>query len=537
MTLVGVFPPRDYAARRTLFDALELAMHARFRAVHETSASGVDALVAFDETAAAPAAPRHSKELSLVPQRGEARAPSSISFTDSPLLDSRLRGRLLAEEVRPVPLEAREGDEVLAATDGAPVWLKRRDSAREMDIVGAGPADLPPGGYLRDLVSPGRFAGMVPLIHFLREACAGSRWTPPPMRAAFVVDDPNLHWRTYGYIRYADLVAHARACDYHVVMAMVPLDAWFAHRSTVRLFRENRRVLSLCVHGNDHRRRDLARATTREEALRVLGAAVRRVQTFERKTGLDVSRVMIPPHEACSPASMGAMAELGFEAASATRPYSWMPFRPRHSDYEAPWPDHVLSGWHMTELMPDGFPVLVRRGVDELEDTVLRGFLDQPIVLYGHAHDFARGLDRLAQAASAVNSIPGVRWASLGDIVATSFETRREAATLRLRPFARRLRLDVDPDVDEIAIEPPPRVDGFDDGLTARSLEPPAALDVDHGLVRLPESRASAMTIELRWKPDRATSPAGVGRPSAEGAAIVRRVLTEARDRLKPLVR
>ena len=79
--------------------------------------------------------------------------------------------------------------------------------------------------------------------------CGSSGWVSPPVRACFLFDDPNLHRPTYGYVRYHDLVEEADRHDYHVSFAMIPLDGWFTHHATARLFRERSDRLSLLELG------------------------------------------------------------------------------------------------------------------------------------------------------------------------------------------------------------------------------------------------------------------------------------------------
>ena len=67
---------------------------------------------------------------------------------------------------------------------------------------------------------------------------------------------------------------------------------------------------------------------------------------------------------------------------------------------------------------------LVSRDAPEL---VLRAFLDQPLILYGHHEDVAPGLDVLGEAAEDVNRLGETRWCSLGEIAAP---TSRAAATV-----------------------------------------------------------------------------------------------------------
>lgn len=475
----------------------------------------------------------------IVFERAEAgrREPAMIAFATVDALDRRLRGRTLRENgVRGSKLEPIESDEILATADGNPVWLRRASHHSVTDIVISGPDELQAGEFLRDRISPGRMIELLPLIHFLREVTAAVAWTPTRPRAALVVDDPNLHWLSYGHLRYPELVKHARECNYHIAMAMVPLDAWYAHGRAVHLFRENADVVSLCVHGNDHRQQELAQPSSRAEAILPLASAMRRITAFETRTGLSVSRVMVPPHEACSSATMEIMPDLGFEAACATRPYLWVDFGTSSSGYNSPWPDHLLCGWRMTELMQNGFPVIIRRGFDECDDAILRKFLDQPIVLYGHVDDFANGLAVLERAASLANSLGDISWGPLSEIGASSFETRRRGATLHVRPFSRRVRLQVDPDVTEIELSPPTWVGGFDNGFDVHAQD--VRVGTEGNSLTFDGERLGVSVIEIRWRSERELSHLDARRrPAGGAAAVVRRVLTETRDRLQPFAR
>src|SRR6202035_3410833 len=95
------------------------------------------------------------------------------------------------------------------------------------------------------------------------EGCA---WTRPQPRAAFMFDDPSLHWPSYGHIDFADIAKRATRGGFHVALATVPIDAWYANRRLVRLLRE-RRCLSLLLHGNQHLRCELGRVRDERAAL------------------------------------------------------------------------------------------------------------------------------------------------------------------------------------------------------------------------------------------------------------------------------
>ena len=137
---------------------------------------------------------------------------------------------------------------------------------------------------------------LLPLSDFLRAVTGYSAWSRVPTRATFLIDDPNLHWRTYGYVRFQELAEAASAHGYHVTFATVPLDSWFAWPSVARLFRANDPSLSLAAHGVYHLHEELAAPEELDDAVRALWGAAARLDRFERRFGVPVGRVMIPPH-------------------------------------------------------------------------------------------------------------------------------------------------------------------------------------------------------------------------------------------------
>ena len=504
----------------------------RFQALASSETANVQLLIAFVEEGEEP--PQGADRILVVRANGDSsgsRGGGEVRFGDTPHLDRRLRGRVLEDNGGVAPaLPVRVGDQILASVERAPVWIRRQENGQTFDVVAHAPNEVSANEVLRDHLSPGHFVGLLPLVHVLREVCGAGGWEATPPRAAFIVDDPNLHWPSYGFLDYARLVRHAREHAYHTSIAMVPLDGRYAHRRTVGLFKASRDALSLSVHGNDHRMHELGRLHAPADARRVLAQALRRTAAFERRTGLDVSRVMVPPYEACSAISMEAMLEVGFDAVSVTRPCPWMPFGPSHSPYAGAG-DDPLSGWRPADLTPEGLPVLIRRQFDEHEDVVLRAFLNQPVVLYGHVSDLADGLDRLADAADLVNSVAPTEWCSLTDLMSRSFEWRRDGTALELRPFTRRLRVRVDPDVTEIRVRPPAS-GGFGHGVKVSLEKAEYEADGVDSVLVLPSDRAQPIDVEIRWSPPTSVSPQAVPSPPFAPHVVARRILVEARDRI-----
>jgi hypothetical protein len=373
-----------------------------------------------------------------------------VALSRSTVLSRPLRGARLsdARAVAFADPSLHAGEQVLATLDGAPAWMHEQ-GPRLRRRVACAPAELQQGEALRERLQAGRNLALLALIHFLRDLDPVPR--RDSLRAAFVIDDPNLHWPSYGHIRYAQLLAHAREHGYHVAIAMTPLDGWLAHPRAVRVFGEGRSHLSICIHGNDHDGPELGRAGSWSANLAMADQALRRSLAFERRTGLSVERVMVPPHERLTESAAHALRVSGFEAICTTRPYPWLAASSDVSWLQGPPEVSALSGWGFEGMVAAGLPMLLRTDfLYPREDHVLRAFLGQPTILYGHHDLLADGLDVLAQATHELNALGDVRWTSLGEIAractvpdATTQTLdqcdRASAPPLRLRPVLRRL--------------------------------------------------------------------------------------------------
>ena len=378
--------------------------------------------------------------------------------------------------------------------------------------------ELGEGEALADALLSERGLAVVTLVHFLRTLGA-AREPAPSLRATIVFDDPNVRWRSYGFIDYRRLVEHADAHGYHAAMAMVPLDAVVgAHGATVALFRRRADRLSLAFHGNSHVRNELLVPDDRAGALALCAQALRRVRRWETRTGLHVDRVMTPPHGMCSESVTAALAAVGFDALCALHPEPWS---------ERPRPDHVLAGWGPatfagpTAVIPR-VPLYCSRA-----ELGLRAFMGHPIVLYGHHQDLAGGLDLLEQAAAAVNSLGDVEWTSLEALARANVATRLDGELATVRPYAGRVRVQLPGRACRLVVTAPRYSDGSLAGWSAGSgpISPFAEA----------VACAGETEVEIRLRPRDEVDPAIVAPPGRRPWALVRRTATEARDRAMPL--
>jgi hypothetical protein len=519
LSIVGVAPGATLAAHRRLFDALEAAYPVRFCA-WDSGEQVCDALIV-TAAGAVPSRPEGAPDVPVLAIAADAPAATGhedVRLAGHEAIDRRLRGLTLpVHEVR-LEMRAAEGDEVIADGSSGAFWTLTPGPLPVHRVRAALPA-LGADDVVRTALVPERALALVALVHFVR-SLVGERWQEPALRACVLFDDPNLRWPSYGYIDYRRLVAHADAHGYHASMAMIPLDARWPHARAVATFRSRPDRLSLVIHGNDHNKRELMQPANLSESLGLVAQALRRVTRFEARTGLRVDRVMVPPYGLCSRPVAQALGAVGYDALCAIHPFPWT---------ERPPGDHLLAGWAPTTFL-DGCAIVPRFPLpSSAAEIALRAFLGQPLVLYGHHDDLSDGLDPLVTAAADVNRLGEVQWMSLGGIVESSYDLRVASTTAVIRPWARRMRVALPPGVTDLVVQAP-AMTGDVAGL--RGWRTPGQPAVDFGARRL-LSGDREVVVELvpQWE----TDPLAVRSPAWRPWPAMRRMATEARDRLLAL--
>jgi hypothetical protein len=539
--LIGITPALAAYGRRRLLGVLQKAFPVRFEARAPTDMAGLDGLLVFasDDSQDGPQLQERSDSrcatLLAFSQPGEVsdREGVVVEFSADARIARPLRKRKLIEgcpQVR-MPLVPLGGDLVLATADGRPVWWSRVDAGAWLQFSAFAAEELGEHEGLRDHLRVGRFMGLTSLLHFLWHVCGELNWSEQPLRASFVIDDPNLHWPSYGYLRYRDMVTHASRHGYHVGLATVPLDGWMATRRASSLVKDNPSALSLLIHGNDHISNELDRLHDEREAEMVLAQALRRIAALERRAGVTVERVIVPPHEVCSRTALNAAFRLGFDGACIGRRYPWRGQLPLSAVAHDP-----LVRWYPADMIGAGLPIVPRYPIDQAwQELVFRAVLGQPLILFAHHGDFAEGLDLLAEAADYVNGLGEVHWGSVGWIARQSFLTRHTADRFVVQLHSRRTVVEVPQGVTCMEIRTP-ESDGDPEwrhlvyGASRVSMAH-AESGWTSGLL---EARPGER-LELALACDRPLDPARV---ASRGVGLwpgLRRVLAEGRDRIQPL--
>lgn len=447
-----------------------------------------------------------------------------VKFSDVEQVPWPFRGRTLESEVSIAPcrLELEADEIVLAACDGQPVWTVALRQGRSVFRSAFPLLELAEDGSFALAFSDQAFVQNLPLLHLLRHVGAGVMGEVPPLRAAFMFDDPNLHWPTYGCIDYREVVERARKNHYHVSFATIPLDTWFTHRTAADIFRRHPDAISLLVHGNNHSKNELARQRQASDREALVSQALERIVGLERSTGLKVCRVMVPPHGGCSADMLGALAGAGFEGACISAG-SLIAHNPR-----AGWISTL--GFHPAETI-QGCAVLPRAAFTgrARNAALICAYLGRPIVLRGHQDDLKHGIELLDELAGFVNGLGDVAWTNLSSLMRLSYRYRMEADTCHLTPLAPRVDFDVPASAQRVVVAPAP---GHRDGGSFL-----ISSTAGSARVRAGESwpLAGGESQRIRLVRDTQPRPADPPRtPRTPASLILRRLLTEGRDRFLP---
>jgi hypothetical protein len=456
---------------------------------------------------------------------------STVEFSRHDALPRILRGRSVnaggAAGSKALPLPG--GDmAVLASKAGAPLWSVQRAGGHLQQYVALPLPEMAEGESLFQHFSGSRFLPLLPLLLFLRTLVEDDLWEPPPLQACFMFDDPNLRRQRYGFIDFATIAAHAQEHGYHVCFATIPLDARQVHMPTALLFQRQRERLSLLIHGNNHTARELARAGEDHQRRWAMQQALGRVAAFERLSGVAVARVMAPPHGACSERTLSEMAAAGFEAACVSSGSL------RHYNTGAAWVRTL--GMSPADIIA-GLPVMPRfpLATGSRDRLLLAALLHQPVIAMGHHRDVAEGLRPLAELADFVNSFGTVVWSDMQRISRSRYATRRDGDVVRLKMFTKRVEFSVPDDTTLVRVEQSSRGGSAPIPHFWRSAQQGSAWTSGSGEEAIPVLPGQKIEIAASVPTSAGIDAQGIWETPVW--PLLRRRLTEARDRLAPALR
>jgi hypothetical protein len=524
---VAVAPATEYELRRRLFDMLSSQLEVSFEPHTPGDYKGLQGLIALSGAGeAVREASVHNVSCYevILSQPIPVEAQSAITFTSSAGVHRAFRGKTLADSSLINFTPVSNSSDSLAKVRDQTIWAMEQQGNQEHHCVGVDVPVFTERDFFHNHFRELRWFAMVPLLHFLRRLLGPDGWPAPEPRASFIIDDPNLHHRSYGYIDFDKLANHAAAHNYHATIATVPLDAWYFDRKVVDLFQTHKKHISLMMHGVNHVADELARSYEDQDALSLLATGLRRIADLESRSGVAVARIMAAPHGAFAEFMADLMARLGYEGAciSIGSLLRW--------NAEKLWPASL--GFAVAQPLGSlAFPVFHRIGISET-DIRLKTFLGHPVIVATHHQDCVSNFARLESMANTVNSIDSVRWMGIEEISRTNFVTRMQNGMIHVWPYSRRLAVTLSPEITEIEVCRSPYCGGFTidlrnvrrDGAEATVLNIPARY------------RISNNTLEIFFPPSNAVDYRQVESKRPGMWPIVRRLLTEARDRTQPIL-
>ena len=461
----------------------------------------------------------------LILVRAEAHGNESnpLVFSNSCSLSPLLRGQIL-ERCAGVAMPPGIGGEILASFGRSPVWTNVEQTGHRTEFTAEALSQLQTGQLLVDQLSLSRWTGLLPLIMFLRRM-SGEDWVPPPLRACFMLDDPNLHWPTYGFLDYPAIVAAAKKHNYHVAIATIPLDGWFVHSAVGQLFRENTAHLSLLMHGNNHTKDELARSYDHGSRAKLVAQSLERTARLERISNLRVPRIMVPPHNACTTPMADELLRQGFEAVCMSHEFL------RRFNSTTEW--SASFGLEPAEFLSRGLPVLPRFRLSDSGTgaPILAALAGQPIIPSGHHQDLADELRLVEKTSETINRLGEVKWCNLAEIARTNYKHRVSGGTLQIKMYSRRIRANVPAEVDRVQVYRAWKEEGDSNVALEQRLDGEPWIRCDGGEILLPQQNGRARMLELRPIAQASVVPPNIPALSLHPWGIVRRLLTEVRDR------
>jgi hypothetical protein len=460
----------------------------------------------------------------ILSQPNSVATQSAITFASSATVHRAFRGKTLADSSLINFSRVSKSFESLAKVREQAIWAVEQQGDQEHHRVGVDVPVFTEKDFFHNHFRERCWFAMVPLLHFLRRLLGPDGWPAPEPRASFIIDDPNLHHRSYGYIDFEKLAKHAATHNYHATIATVPLDAWYFDREVVDLFQTHKKHISLMMHGVNHVADELARSYDEQDALSLLATGLRRIADLESRSGVIVARIMAAPHGAFAEFMADLMVRLGYEGAcvSIGSLLRWNP--------DKLWPANL--GFSMAQPLGHlGFPVFHRIGLSET-DVRLSAFLGHPVIVTTHHQDCVSNFARLESIANTVNSIDTIRWMGIEEISKTNFVSKKQNEALRIWPYSRRLAVPFSSEITKVEVCPSPYCGGFTIDLQNHRRD--GTETVVHNVPA--RHRILNNTLEIFFPPSNAVDYRQIESKSAGLWPVVRRILTEARDRTQPIL-
>jgi len=204
------------------------------------------------------------------------------------------------------------------------------------------------------------------------------------------------------------------------------------------------------MHGNDHTWGEMLVENGSAAGYLVRAAqALRRMERLEQRHGLELFKIMEPPHGLIAEGMFRHLLSLGYEAVLGSTQ------RLIQHNPAAGW--HTNFGLDRSQFLGGGLPVIPRIMMSPRwrNDVLLAAFLRQPIVIAAHHWDLADGDKLLVEIADMINDLKLATWTSPSGIVRTNYMELRRADGLSVKLYSRRIHLAIPSGVKSLWLHRP----------------------------------------------------------------------------------
>jgi len=260
------------------------------------------------------------------------------------------------------------------------------------------------------------FAELFPLLMFLRHALDNHCWQAEEACATLIIDDPLLRSR-YGCIKFDPLLRELNSHDVAATFAFIPWNFSRTDPQVAEQFRKSPDRLSICVHGCDHTKAEFTETDSgRLDAM--LATAMIRMRKHESDYQIPFDPIMVFPQGRFSRESLDALERTGFSAAVNTTAFP--------VNYSGDLTSSAMLD--LAPVYPSGLAVWRRRYPVDVFNFACDMFLQRPVIVVQHHHDFARGFSPFAAFVDQIRALnPRLKWRPLGQTLAKSTWRRRDA--------------------------------------------------------------------------------------------------------------
>jgi hypothetical protein len=522
---IAVYGLKREQAFRSLFQALEKIYPVSFFHTKKKASLKINGAIIFDDSFGNSDLIAEQSLIIIEDQSNDNESICNILFTDSEMIDSRIRGGVLADNLKVSSVETKPGDSVLATCDQDPIWITRKTATQKYMICKLRTEGLEKALSVSDLISQHLSFVLIPFIQFVKNIIHDAAYKLPQLRATFIIDDPNFRRFTYGFVDFRELIKIGRKEKFHVTIAAIPIDFRKARHDVVDLFMKNEDVLSITIHGNNHILKEFSKKYNGDEARRLLSQALRRADLFSNRFNANVTRIAVPPHGNVSGEICRDIFSIGFNGLCASF-WAYENFLDTQSG---------MHGLGICDFMLGAFPVIERQSLSR-DDVLLKAFLDRPLIYYFHHHDLKDGLGVIVEKARNINRVGNVQWMSLGAIAASNYSVQEQEGLMRVRLFSQKVHIEVPESIGKMLVEIPCEGEMSVEGvlINSRMHIVEAACN---GIVKVGPLNVlgdTIVVIEIIYKGW--DDYQGFISPRSDFWAVLRRSLTESRDRVVRLV-